>query len=111
MGNIGSTYTYTADGFHVRRDTAISNSLALTLGSRSLLYAKNGTGDENGLGIVNDPSGNYEINGPQFIQMDVSSARAAGVTAFKLRSARSRDAGRGVVDLRRDHIWSWNDVA
>ena len=39
-------------------------------GSTTALYYKTAGGDETGLGMNNDPSGDHEINGTQFIQLD-----------------------------------------
>ena len=39
---------------------------------RQHLYGKNDGGDEKGLGLTSDPSGDLEIVNGQFIQLDVS---------------------------------------
>lgn len=80
-GDLGGLHTYTADGFHV---TAGGFDSVSTWGNIAI-FAKTSGGDETGLGIKNDPSGNDEIWGTTFIQMDVSSAVAAGVTNFQFK--------------------------
>jgi hypothetical protein len=47
------------------------------------LYDKTGTGDEHGLGINSDPTGNHEIYGSHFIQINVTSARSVGLNFFE----------------------------
>lgn len=66
-GNLGNSHTYTASGLSV---TATGYSAA---GVQTALYGKNGSGDEKGLGLVADPSGDFEIYYPgnDFIQLDV----------------------------------------
>jgi PEP-CTERM motif len=46
------------------------------------LFGKTGGGDETGLGSNVDPSGENELNGSQWIQINFTAARAAGVTGF-----------------------------
>lgn len=65
-------YTITASGFN---SVATWNAINI--------FAKSAGGDENGLGITNDPSGNKEIWGTTFIQIDVAAARAAGLPGFE----------------------------
>jgi len=52
-------------------------------GVGTALFDKSGGGSENGLGFVDDLSGNDEISGTNFIQIDVTGAIAAGVTGFQ----------------------------
>jgi hypothetical protein len=63
--------TITADGF-------TSNSFA----SPTALFLKNGGGDEVGIGLVDDPSGQHEITGNNVIRIDFTNAVSAGVTNF-----------------------------
>jgi hypothetical protein len=63
-------YTITATGY-----SAIGGAL-------TPLYGKTNGGDENGLGIHSDPTGNNEIWGTTFIQLDVLSAINAGLAGF-----------------------------
>jgi hypothetical protein len=46
------------------------------------LFGKTGGGDETGLGSNIDASGDHELNGTQWIQINFTAARAAGVTNF-----------------------------
>jgi hypothetical protein len=46
------------------------------------LFGKTGGGDETGLGSNVDATGDHELNGTQWIQIDFSAARAMGVTNF-----------------------------
>src|SRR5947209_1108553 len=66
-GNLGNSHTYTASGLSV---TATGYSAS---GTQAALYGKNGSGDEKGLGVASDPSGDHEIYypGTDFIQLDV----------------------------------------
>ena len=69
--------TSTAGGF-----TIMASGYSAIGGSLTNLFGKTGGGDENGLGIHSDPSGNNEIWGKTFIQLDVQSARSAGLGGF-----------------------------
>jgi hypothetical protein len=66
QNNQGQTHTYTASGLSVTASAFGPSS--------DQLYGKHSGGDENGLGMTNDPSGQDEIyDGKGFIQLDVSS--------------------------------------
>src|SRR6185503_20243148 len=59
QGDLGTTETYVSSGFN-------------QLNQATDLYGKHGGGDENGLGLTNDPSGDDEIYfGKGFVQLDV----------------------------------------
>ena len=78
-GNIGNSHTYTGSGLSV---TATGYSAAST---QAALYGKNLGGDENGIGLAGDPSGQHEIyKGTDFIQLDVHSlfGLATGASFF-----------------------------
>lgn len=79
LGNISSPHPElsTAGGYTITA-TAYNGIGGVT----ENLFAKTGGGDENGLGITSDPSGNHEIYGTHFIQLDVQSAIAVGLTGF-----------------------------
>ena len=65
--NWGNTHTFTSGGLSV---TASGFTAANT---PTALYGKNGGGDEIGLGLNNDPSGDHEIYyGYGYVQIDVS---------------------------------------
>ncbi len=55
------------------------------------LYGKNDGGDENGLGLTSDPSGDHEITVGQFIQLDVTSLEGLTIS-FIMNSSTSPDA-------------------
>ena len=65
--NWGNTHTFTSGGLSV---TASGFTAA---NAPTALYGKNGGGDEVGLGLNNDPSGDHEIYyGYGYVQIDVS---------------------------------------
>lgn len=55
------------------------------------LYGKNDGGDENGLGLTSDPSGDHEITVGQFIQLDVTSLQGLTIS-FVMNSSTHPDA-------------------
>ena len=66
-GNLGNSHTYTSGSYSVVASgfNASNNPTAL--------FGKNQGGDEVGLGLANDPSGDHEIYfGQGFVQLDVS---------------------------------------
>lgn len=75
-GNLGTTENYTASGITIKAAGFTG------AGSPTDLYGKNSNGDEKGLGLNNDPSHDHEISGFNFIRIDFSNARAAGITGF-----------------------------
>jgi hypothetical protein len=67
-GDLGQTATYTVSGLSV---TASAFGLAGN-GTADHLYGKGNGGDENGLGMTNDPSGDHEIYFREgFVQLDL----------------------------------------
>jgi hypothetical protein len=77
-GLLGTTQTYTAGGITI---TAAGFSGILQLGKNVpdvMLFGKNNGGDEVGLGLSNDPSGQNEITGLNIIRIDFSNAIMAG---------------------------------
>ena len=67
-GNLGATHTYTKDGFQIIASGFDASNRA------TALWGKNGGGDEIGLGLKNDPSGDHEIYfGKGYVQIDVRS--------------------------------------
>jgi hypothetical protein len=67
QNNIGPTETYTVSGL------SIIASGFNQLNAATDLFGKHGGGDENGLGLTNDPSGDDEIYYQKgFVQLDVS---------------------------------------
>ena len=68
-GNLGQTATFTLSGLSI---TASAFGPARS-GVADALYGKHNGGDENGLGMTNDPSGEDEIyDGKGFVQLDLS---------------------------------------
>ena len=66
-GSIGTTHTYSAEGLSLTASGFDASGEAVGL------FGKNAGGDEVGLGLVNDPSGDHEIyQGKGFVQLDVS---------------------------------------
>lgn len=66
-GDLGTTETYTAGGL------SVTASGFNQYGSATDLWGKHNGGDENGLGMVNDPSGDHEIYYHKgFVQLDVT---------------------------------------
>src|SRR5206468_3111124 len=73
-GNLGPTATYTSGGLTV---TASGYSDGFILSAPTALYGKNQGGDEQGLGLAADPSGQNEIYWGNsvlgaFVELDVS---------------------------------------
>ena len=64
----GSSTTYTVDGY------TITATAFAAPGSTANLYAKQNGGDENGLGLTNDPSHDNEITAGSFIQLNLDVA-------------------------------------
>jgi hypothetical protein len=58
--------------------TGFTNGIFLP-GNRTALFGKAAGGDEVGLGLNDDPSGEHELNGTNWIQLNVTNAVAAGV--------------------------------
>jgi hypothetical protein len=79
--DLGPTYTFVLNGANIVATGYIHN------GSVSDLFAKNGGGGENGLGLSSDPSGDHEIwfkgESKDFIQLDVTDALNKGATNFQ----------------------------
>ena len=86
--NLGVTHTFVLDGANI---VATGFNPGGVAGSNDLFAKNGGPGDENGLGLVGDPSGNHEIwnkNGQplssqDFIQLDVIDLLNKGFTNFQ----------------------------
>jgi len=89
-GDIGTSHTYSNGGLSVT---------AYGLGGD--LFGKSNGGDENGVGIASDPTGNNEIWGNSAIVLDVSSLLADQVTAaqFFMGSTTNGESW---------DVWVWN---
>jgi hypothetical protein len=69
-GDQGQSHNYIGDdGTSVINAQAFGPALG---GAAAHLFGKNNLGDENGLGLTNDPSGDNEITVGSFIQLDLS---------------------------------------
>jgi hypothetical protein len=65
LGLLGNTQTFTAGGFNLTARGFTSSDAG------TALFGKNGGGDENGLGLNNDASGDHEITGGNFVQLNL----------------------------------------
>ena len=84
-GPLGTTQDYNVLGFTVTA-AGFSSPAALTAGIPNVnLFGKNDGGNENGLGLVNDPSGDNEITGTSLIRIAMGPGLAAPVT-FQMNS-------------------------
>ncbi len=83
-GNLGNTHTYSVPTLPPTA-TVIATGYSAN-GTQTALYGKNGSGDEKGLGLAADPTGDNEIYypGSDFIQIDVHNLFGAvtGATFF-----------------------------
>jgi PEP-CTERM motif len=77
-GNLGTTEVYSSGGISITA-AGFTNS---GFGTTAVLYGKSAGGDEIGLGMLADPSGDHEIFGHYLVRIDFTNARTAGVTGF-----------------------------
>jgi hypothetical protein len=75
-GLLPTTQNYTSGGITITA-AGFTGAFAPTA-----LYGKNGSGDEIGLGLNNDRSGDHEISGTSLIRIDFTNARTAGIADF-----------------------------
>lgn len=61
----------------------------------SHLWYKNDGGDENGLGLTNDPAGQHEITGSNFIQLDLSTLSGYNNFMFSMGSVQKPEQWQG----------------
>jgi hypothetical protein len=84
--NIGTTTSFTSGGVKIGAAGFTSSGTPLSHDTpNARLYLKNVgglSGDERGLGLVDDRSGDHEISGTNLIQIDFRAARIAHVTGF-----------------------------
>jgi len=70
QNNIGTTETYTSGGLSIFAAGFTAAGVATDM------WGKHSGGDENGLGLANDPTGDHEIYfGKGFVQLDLSGLR------------------------------------
>jgi hypothetical protein len=88
-GPLGTTQGFTADGITITA-AGFSSAAALATGPNVNLFGKNLGTDEIGLGLVNDPSGDNEIQGTSLVHI----ALAAGLTnvTFNMDSVQPGEA-------------------
>jgi hypothetical protein len=83
LGVLGTTQTFTAGGFNLTARGFTPGDVG------TAMFGKNGGGDENGLGLNNDPSGDHEITAGNFVQVNLDGIRsslAAGGFSFQMGS-------------------------
>ena len=76
--------TFTSDGINIIATPYLQDEFCGDGGRCNDLFGKGsvgGGGDENGLGLTTDPSGDHEIAGDNFIQLDLSRL-LSGYTSF-----------------------------
>src|SRR5579872_3994257 len=71
-GLLGNTQVYNSGGLSITASGFTGSG-----GSPTALFGKADGGDENGIGLHDDPTSDNEISGTNFIQIDVSKASAA----------------------------------
>lgn len=71
-GNLGNTHVYNSGALSITASGFSSSG-----GGATALFGKANGGDENGVGLADDPSLENEITGTNFIQLDVSHATAS----------------------------------
>jgi hypothetical protein len=81
-GLLGDAQNYTAGSPPITiRATGFING-SFVPGNETALFGKAAGGDEQGLGLNDDPSGEHEINGTNWVQLNVTNAVTAGVTGL-----------------------------
>jgi PEP-CTERM motif len=73
-GLLGTEHDFTSGPATIKSYGLVSSlsGSTLTLGAATNLYGKTGGGDETGLGVANDPSGDNEITTKSTIKLDLS---------------------------------------
>jgi hypothetical protein len=97
-GVLGSTQTYTMPG-PGGPVTITADGFTGGFASSVNLFGKSDGGDENGLGLVNDPSGQNEITGTSFIRISfptfIPTGRGIGATgSFRMGSTTADESWR-----------------
>jgi hypothetical protein len=104
-GPLGTTQTYTAGGITI---TAAGFSGILQLGTDVpdvTLFGKNNGGDEVGLGLSNDPSGQNEITGLNIIRIDFRNAIMAGAQPFSFDFQMNSTTGTVGANIEAWAVW------
>ncbi len=87
-GLLGPTSSYTSGGYTITATGYADRTLCLpshTCGGTTDLYGKTSGGDESGLGIASDPSGDNEIWGTTFVQLDLTQPYAASLHTYQFQ--------------------------
>ena len=81
---LSGTYDIKANAYYNSgiTSTTVSSFTSHSTWTSEKLYGKSLAGDEKGLGIASDPTGDGEIYGTHFIQIYVGDALAQGLTTF-----------------------------
>ena len=104
-GLLGTTQTYTAGGITI---TAAGFSSIPQLGTNIpnvTLFGKNNGGDEVGLGLSNDPSGENEITGLNIIRIDFSNVIMAGALPFSFDFQMNSTTGTVGANIEAWAVW------
>src|SRR6516165_8788249 len=104
-GLLGTTQTYTAGGITI---TAAGFSSIPQLGinvQNVMLFGKNNGGDEVGLGLSNDPSGQNEITGLNIIRIDFSNVIMAGALPFSFDFQMNSTTGTVGANIEAWAVW------
>jgi hypothetical protein len=80
----GTSQAYTNNGLTITASGFASNG-----GAATTLFDKSNGGDENGLGLTDDPSGDNEITGTNFVQIDVTAIPGFLTDAFSFQMGSS----------------------
>jgi hypothetical protein len=78
VGVLPTSQNYTSSGITITAAGFTNSNFASAVN----LFGKNNGGDEVGLGLNNDPTGQHEISGANIIRIDFTNARTAGVAGF-----------------------------
>jgi hypothetical protein len=90
-GLLGNTQTFSAGG-----ETLTARGFTGgDVGTR--LFSKTGGGDENGLGLSNDPTGDDEITGRNFVQLNLDGPLADHVSNFNFSMGSTTDGEKWAV--------------
>jgi hypothetical protein len=86
-GFLGTTENYTASGVTITAAGFTNN----TFSTPTFLWGKNDGGNENGLGLLNDPSGDNEISGSNLVRLSLSNLATAGLTSLSFQMNSTTD--------------------
>jgi hypothetical protein len=87
-GNLGNTHTYTSGAYSIVAK-GFDNNNSMNPWQTADLYGKNDGGDESGLGINSDPTGDHEIYTGTYVQIDVTQPFALGFKTYQFEMGSS----------------------